>query len=73
MIVGEGKHPTKNHLLKLALIGNIKRDKALDIIDQVLEATQKWSDFAAKTGVSKLQTKNIAEALNQINKSFRIK
>lgn len=48
MIIGEGKHPTKNNLLKLALIGNIKRGRALDLMNQVLEVTQKWSDLCSK-------------------------
>lgn len=29
MIIGEGKNPTKNHLLQLASIGNIKKRKSL--------------------------------------------
>ncbi|MDF3047876.1 MAG: HipA protein [Candidatus Midichloriaceae bacterium] len=72
MIMGEGKNPTKGHLLKLASVGNIKQDKALEIIDQVRSATQKWHEFAAKAGVSKLQTKNIGEVLNAINKNIAI-
>jgi len=70
MIMGKGKNPTKGHLLKLASIGNIKKDKALEIIDQVSEAILKWCDFAEKAGVSKLQTKNIGEALGNIAKDF---
>jgi serine/threonine-protein kinase HipA len=70
MIMGEGKNPTKNHLLKLANVGSIKQDKALNIIDRVLQATAKWNKFAAEAGVSKLQTKNIGEALSFIRKNF---
>jgi serine/threonine-protein kinase HipA len=66
MIMGEGKSPTKAHLLKLAGICNIRQDKALEIIHQVLAATEKWDGFATKFGVSKLQTKNIGEALSTI-------
>jgi serine/threonine-protein kinase HipA len=72
MIMGEGKNPTKGHLLKLAGVGNIKKDKALEIIHQVLAATGKWYEFASETGVSKLQTKNIGEALSLIRKNFGI-
>lgn len=64
MIMGEGKNPTKAHLLKLAKICNIKQDKALEIINQVLTATQKWDALAREVGVSKVQTKNIEEALS---------
>lgn len=68
MIMGEGKNPTKAHLLKLAGTVGIKQDKALEIIDQVLAATQKWDDFATEVGVSKLQNKNIGDALRTIRK-----
>ena len=68
MIMGEGRNPTKKHLLKLATTCNIKQDKALEIIHQVLAATEKWDAFAGEVGVSKLQTKNIGEALRKIRK-----
>jgi len=68
MIMGEGKSPTKAHFLKLAGTCNIKQDKALEIIHQVLSATQKWDAFAGKVGVSAIQIKNIGEALRAIRK-----
>lgn len=70
MIMGEGKNPTKDHLLKLANVGSIKQDKALNIIGRVLQATENWNKFASEAGVSKLQTKNIGEALSFIRKNF---
>jgi serine/threonine-protein kinase HipA len=70
MIMGEGKNPTKDHLLKLAGVGNIQKEKALDIINQVAEAMQKWKTFAASTGVTKLQIKNIGKALDHISKNI---
>lgn len=72
MIMGEGKNPTKEHLLKLAGNCNIKKEKALEIINQVLEATQKWPEFAEKTSVSKLKIKNIGKALSIIRKNSGI-
>lgn len=72
MIMGEGKSPTKKHLLKLAGAVGIKQDKALDIIDQVVAATQKWDTFAGEVGISKLQTKNIGDALHTIRKNSGI-
>ena len=72
MIMGEGRNPTKEHFLKLANVGNIKEDKALDIIHQVLYATEKWCEFASDVGVSKLQTKNIGEYLSLIRKKSGI-
>jgi serine/threonine-protein kinase HipA len=72
MIMGEGKRPTKEHLLRLAGICNIKQNKALEIIHQVLSVTEKWDAFATETGVSKLQTKNIGESLRTIRKNSGI-
>lgn len=72
MIMGEGKNPTKDHLLELANICDIKREKALEMIEQVLYATQKWNEFAGKLGVSKLQTTSIGKALNAIRKKIDI-
>jgi serine/threonine-protein kinase HipA len=72
MMMGEGKHPTKGHLLKLANTCNIKKDKALEIIHQVVAATEKWDALACEVGVSKVQTKNIGEALRGIRQSSGI-
>ena len=66
MIMGEGRNPTKKHLLKLAETCNIKENKALEIIDQVFAALEKWDAFAKEVGVSRVQTKNIREALRKI-------
>lgn len=72
MMIGEGRNPTKEHLLKLASIGNIKQDKALEIINQVINATKKWDAFAREVGVSEVQIKNIGEALSRVYKNFGI-
>jgi serine/threonine-protein kinase HipA len=69
-IMGEGKFPTKNHLLKLALACDINKEKALYIIDQVSSSTKRWCEFANETGVSKMQIKNIENSLNQIRMSL---
>jgi len=63
MIMGEGRNPTKKHLLKLAETCNIKENKALEIVNQVFAALEKWDTFAKEVGVSRVQTKNIREAL----------
>jgi len=72
MIMGEGKNPTKKDLLTLAGIVGMKQDKALEIIDQVLTAIQKWDNFATEAGVSQLQTKNIGKALRTIHKKAHL-
>lgn len=70
MIMGEGKAPTQEHLLKLAKVGEIKPNQALEIIQQVLAATSRWREFANDAGVSKLQTKNIQAALAHLSQNF---
>jgi serine/threonine-protein kinase HipA len=66
MIMGEGKNPTLSHLLKLAAVGEIKKPKALEIIEHVHSAIDKWKDYAESTGVSKLQIKRIGETLASV-------
>ena len=50
-IMREGKNPTSSHLLKLAEIAGIKKQTALQIIDEVRGAISKWVDFAQEAGV----------------------
>lgn len=64
LIMGKGKNITKEDLLKLANIGNIKQDKALEIINNILDASQKWYELASNIGVSKVQITNIKKALD---------
>jgi serine/threonine-protein kinase HipA len=66
MIMGEGKKPQIEHLLKLAVLGGIKKSKASEIIGQVHSIVRRWEDFAVQAGVSKQQTKRIGETLNGI-------
>lgn len=71
MIMGEGKNISKNHFLKLATVGNIKQERALEIIDQVFKTVQKWPVFAEKVRVSKLQAKHIGKTLKRVIIDFR--
>lgn len=66
LVMGEGRTPTKEHLLKLAAVGNIKKDKALEIIEHVLEGVRQWEAFAQNVGVSKKQIKNIGQTLGRL-------
>lgn len=65
-IMGEGKHPGRKHLQKLAAVVGIARRDAERIIDEVRAAVQDWQQFAAIAGVSKLHTANISSVLNSI-------
>ncbi len=70
MVMGEGASPNKSHLLKLASIAHIKKEKALEIIEPVLEAVRKWDTFANQAGVSKAQTKKIGTVLKDVHQKF---
>ncbi|MGB7128543.1 MAG: type II toxin-antitoxin system HipA family toxin [Candidatus Rhabdochlamydia sp.] len=70
MIMREGKNPTLSHLLKLAEISNIKKQKALQIIDEVKMAVAKWGSFAKELGVSPDSLKMIQLALNRVVKNI---
>lgn len=72
MIMGEGKKPKREHLLKLAHLVDMQKNKALEIIEQGLSAVAQWKIFAEEAGLSKLQTKNISDSLNVIMKDMLI-
>lgn len=50
LVMGEGRNPNKTHLMKLAKKFQLK--KANEIIDQVMEAVNKWSASAEQAEVS---------------------
>ncbi len=61
--MGEGKNPTQQHLIKLASIANIKKQEALNIIDEVKLAVDKWDVFAKDAGVTLSSQKVIKRKL----------
>lgn len=65
-VLGEGKNPTIEHILKLAEIISIKPKRAKEIVDEVRAAVSKWEKFADKTGIGKRSTKNIEATLKLI-------
>ncbi len=64
IMMGEGKNPTLDHLLKLAGVGGIKRHAATIIIDEIKFAVSKWPDFAHEAGVTKNSTSMIQTAID---------
>jgi serine/threonine-protein kinase HipA len=69
-VMGEGKNPTFSHLLKLAEVVGIKKQKALQIIDEVSLVISNWKTFAQEAGVSASSSKAIETAITQIRKKF---
>lgn len=62
-VMGEGKNPSLLSLLKLAEVAGIKKQKALEIIDEVKQAISQWHVFAKKAGVSKTSSAMIQKHL----------
>ena len=63
-VMHEGKNPTTSHLLKLASLVSIPKDRATQILQQVKEAVSKWSHFAKIAHVSAASARNIQAVLN---------
>jgi len=62
------KDPTLFHLLKLANIGGIKKQKALEIIDEVKRVVSNWKTFAEQAGVSSASLKMIQTVIDSVSK-----
>jgi serine/threonine-protein kinase HipA len=63
MVMGEGKTPGLQQLLKLAELGDIKKSTALEIIEEVKLAISRWKQFADMGGVSKMSLNRILGSL----------
>ncbi len=63
LYLGEGDNPTSKHLLKLALKYGLKNGKK--IINEVIEATSRWSEFAMLAGIPKKTSSTILGVLTK--------
>jgi len=64
LYLGEGKHPTSEHLLQLAKKHGIKKADA--IIENVKQARDKWKIFAEDARVSKKSQENISNIIKGV-------
>lgn len=64
LVMGEGRNPTKVHLMKLAKKFQIK--KGAEIIDQVSDTISQWSTFAEQAEVSADSRKTIGRTLGSL-------
>lgn len=71
-IMGEGKHPKREHLLKLAQVGGIKKQRAEEIISDVANASLQWPQLAKVYQVSTIQTNLINERLQELRHTLMI-
>jgi serine/threonine-protein kinase HipA len=65
MVMGEGRNPNTNHLLKLADEAKIKKDRALEIIKTTKYSLSKWQTLAKQYGVSDMNIKLIQKKMNE--------
>lgn len=53
MVMGEGKNPSVEHLIKLGAEADLPKAKVKGIIDQTKSALSGWNELAKQQGVSK--------------------
>lgn len=69
-VMGEGKNPRLSHLLKLATLVGIKKQRAIEIIETVKTAISKWQNYAEDANVTKKSSERIQLALLRLANSF---
>lgn len=65
-IAGEGRNPTRQHMLKLAEQADVSEREATATIAEVQAAVTRWPDHAADAGVSNSTANRIAQAMPQL-------
>lgn len=68
-VMGEGKNPTRTHLIQLGAIAGLSNAQTLIIIDEVANAVSQWRHYANQAGVSTLSRDSVASILEQRLKS----
>jgi serine/threonine-protein kinase HipA len=68
-VMGEGRNPRVEHLLKLAKETNIKKPKAQEIVEQIQSSLENWTTLAKNYGVSNTNIKLIHSKLNNQRKN----
>ncbi|MBN1510816.1 MAG: type II toxin-antitoxin system HipA family toxin [Phycisphaerae bacterium] len=61
-LAGEGKHPGRPHMLRLAEQAGLSKKEVMAIIDDVRVAVGRWSDHAAQAGVTTAAIREIANS-----------
>jgi serine/threonine-protein kinase HipA len=64
-VMGEGKNPRVEHLLKLAKETNIKKPKAQEIVEQIQSSLENWTYLAKNYCVSNTNIKLIQSKLDK--------
>jgi serine/threonine-protein kinase HipA len=64
-MAGEGRNPTKAHIMSVADKASIPKDQAEQMFAQVLGAVDRWPQFGNEAGLSKKRTSEIDRLLNK--------
>ena len=65
-VAGEGRHPTKDHLLESASRAGIPSGSAARILNEVRSAIEQWEDFADEAGVAAGPAREVTEAIESV-------
>jgi serine/threonine-protein kinase HipA len=64
-VAGEGRHPGRNHIMKVANDASIPKVEADAIFEEVRSAIAKWSEFASSADLSDQRISEIDSLLNR--------
>ena len=64
MVMGEGRNPKAEHLIKLGEEAKIAKDRIYEIIDQTQASLAKWPELAKSYGVSTANIKLVGKKIN---------
>ena len=67
-VAGEGQHPTKEHLLKLAGQVDVKTRDTKLIIGEVQDAVAKFGKMAKELGISKPKIKAVQARIDEVSR-----
>lgn len=65
MVMGEGRNPGVEHLIKLGLEAKLSKSRITEIIDQTQASLASWSFLARQHGVSEEMIQQIAKRIGQ--------
>lgn len=65
MVMGEGRNPGVDHLMKFAEVNRIPKKRAKEIIDQCRSGLANWTKLAKKADVSKDRISEISKSLSR--------
>ncbi len=64
-VAGEGRNPTKTHIMKVADKASIPKAQAEQMFEQVRAAVDRWPQFGKEVGLSEKRTSEIDHLLNK--------